>query len=120
MRTHDYFNITAAVLAALVVAPAAAAQAANAKSVVDAAKAAGVVGEQSDGFLGFVKASSDTALREAVREINEGRAALYRETAQKNGVSVEAAGAATFNQVVQSRLKPGEYYKPAGGGWTRK
>ena len=27
----------------------------DAKSAVDAAKAAGVVGEQADGFLGFVK-----------------------------------------------------------------
>lgn len=112
--------VGAAVLAALVAATPVAAQAMNAKAAVDAAKAQGVVGEQADGFLGFVKPSTDTALKAAVDEINAGRAQLYREAAAKNGVSVEAAGASAFNTVVQSRLKPGEFYKPAGGGWVRK
>ena len=120
MQKSDFFNVGAAVLAALMVAQPAVAQSANTKSVVDAAKASGIVGEQADGFLGWVKPSSDPALKEAVREINEGRAALYREAAQRNGVSVEAAGAAAYTTVVQSRLRPGDYYKPAGGGWTRK
>jgi uncharacterized protein YdbL (DUF1318 family) len=112
-------SIAAAVLAALAVAPAAAV-AMDAKSAVDAAKADGVVGEQADGFLGFVKPSSDPALKAAVDEINSGRAALYRQAAAKNGVSVEAAGASAFSTVVQAKMKPGEFYKPAGGGWTKK
>jgi uncharacterized protein YdbL (DUF1318 family) len=115
---HD-LSITAAVLAALAIAPAAAI-ALDAKSAVDAAKAQGVVGEQADGFLGFVKPSSDTALKAAVQEINDGRAALYRQAAAKNGVSPEAAGASAYTTIVQAKLKPGEYYKPAGGGWVKK
>jgi uncharacterized protein len=115
---HD-ISIAAAVLAALAIAPAAAV-AMDAKSAVDAAKAQGVVGEQADGFLGFVKPSSDPALKAAVDEINSGRASLYRQAAAKNGVSVEAAGASAFNTVVQAKLRPGDFYKPAGGGWTRK
>ncbi|WP_296599003.1 YdbL family protein [Phenylobacterium sp.] len=116
---RDHFNIAAAVLAALAVTPAAA-YAMDSKAAVDAAKAQGVVGEQADGFLGFVKPSSDPALKAAVEDINQGRAALYREAAAKNGVSVEAAGASAYSTVVQSRIKPGEYYKPAGGGWVKK
>jgi len=115
---HD-LSITAAVLAALAIAPAAAI-ALDAKSAVDAAKAQGVVGEQADGFLGFVKPSSDTALKAAVQEINDGRAALYRQAAAKNGVSAEAAGGSAYTTIVQAKLKPGEYYKPAGGGWVKK
>lgn len=115
---HD-LSITAAVLAALALAPAAAI-ALDAKSAVDAAKAQGVVGEQADGFLGFVKPSSDTALKAAVQEINDGRAALYRQAAAKNGVSPEAAGASAYTTIVQAKLKPGEYYKPANGGWVKK
>ena len=111
-------SLSAAVLAALLAAPAAAV-AQDAKAVVDAAKAAGVVGEQADGFLGFVKPGS-AAQQDAVKGSNDARARLYREAAQKNGVSVEAAGASAYNTVVQTRLKPGEYYRPAGGGWTRK
>ncbi len=113
-------SVGAAVLAALVAATPVVAQAMNAKAAVDAAKAQGLVGEQADGFLGFVKPSSDTALRAAVEEINRGRAELYRKAAAENGVSPEAAGASAFTTVVQTKLKPGEFYKPAGGGWTRK
>ena len=119
MSKRDLMSIGAAVMFALAATPALA-QAANAKTLVDAAKAQGIVGEQADGFLGWVRPSSDPALQAAVKEINDGRAALYREAAQRNGVSVEAAGAAAYTQVVQSRLKPGEYYKPANGAWTRK
>ncbi len=108
------------VAAALAMAAPAAAQSANTKSVVDAAKAAGVVGEQADGFLGFVTETSDPGLRGAVAEINAGRAQLYREAAAKNGVSPEVAGASAYTNVVQARIKPGEYYRPAGGGWMRK
>ena len=116
---NRHLTLTAAVLAALAFAPAAAI-AMDAKSAIDAAKTAGVVGEQADGFLGFVKPSPDTALKAAVEEINEGRAALYRQAAAKNGVSVEAAGASAYSTVVQLRLKIGEFYKPANGAWVRK
>lgn len=120
MSTRDLMSIGAATLVALAAATPVFAQAANAKTLVDAAKAQGIVGEQADGFLGWVKPSSDPALQAAVKEINEGRAALYREVAQRTGVSVEAAGAAAYTQIVQTRLKPGEYFKPANGAWTRK
>jgi uncharacterized protein YdbL (DUF1318 family) len=119
MQGRDFFNVGAAVMAALAVTPAAAV-AMDTKAAVDAAKAAGIVGEQADGFLGFVKASSDPALKGAVQEINEGRAALYRQAAARNGVSVEVAGASAYTTVVQARIKPGEYYKPANGGWMMK
>jgi uncharacterized protein YdbL (DUF1318 family) len=120
MSKRDLMSIGAATLFALAASTPAFAQAANAKTLVDAAKAQGTVGEQADGFLGWVKPSSDPALQAAVKEINDGRAALYREAAQRNGVTVEAAGAATYTQVVQSKLKPGEFYKPANGAWTKK
>jgi len=119
MNKRDFFNVGAAVMAALAVTPAVA-QAMDSKATVDAAKAAGVVGEQADGFLGFVKPSPDPAIKAAVDDINTGRAALYREAAAKNGVTAAAAGASAYTTVVQSRIKPGEFYKPAGGGWTRK
>jgi len=121
MQTRDLLGVIvlgAAAAAAPVAVTAAVAQ--DAKSRVDSAKAAGVVGEQADGFLGFVTGAADPALKAAVAEINAGRAELYREAAAKNGVSPEAAGAAAFNTVVKAKLKPGEYYKPTGGGWTRR
>lgn len=124
MTRTAFFALTAGVatatLLALAVAPAAVAQTAQAKAAVDSAKAAGIVGEQADGFLGLVTGAADPAVQAAVAEINAGRAQVYREAAAKTGVTAEAAGASAYNQVVQSRLKPGEYYRPAGAGWMQK
>lgn len=120
MQGRELFGIGAAVMAALVLPSAAVAQSAAAKATVDRAKAAGIVGEQADGFLGFVSDAADPAIRQAVAEINAGRAQLYREAAGRTGVTPAAAGFSAYTLVVNSRLKAGEYYRPAGGGWTRK
>lgn len=118
MQIRTLIGLSAA--AAAVIAPAAVVAQASAKATVDSAKAAGIVGEQADGLLGFVTGNADAGVRAAVAEINAGRLQLYREAAARNGVSVEAAGASAYTEVVQSLLQPGQYFKPAGGGWTRK
>ncbi|MGA0601558.1 YdbL family protein [Caulobacter sp. KR2-114] len=92
---------------------------AAAKSVVDAAKAKGIVGEQGDGLLGFVSASNDTQLNAAVATINAGRTEAYKAVAAKTGVSEVNAAQAAAQQVI-SRLPAGYYYRPIDGGWTRK
>jgi len=93
---------------------------ASAKALIDSAKRRGLIGEQGDGFLGFVE---DTApkpdLQAAVNEINTGRAAVYRETAAKTGVSSDAAGQAVATQLI-NKMPIGQYYRPMGGVWTRK
>jgi uncharacterized protein YdbL (DUF1318 family) len=106
------------VVATSVVTPALA-QSAAAKTAVDNAKAQGLVGEQGDGFLGFVAASTDPALAAAVAEINAGRMQVYRETAMRTGVTPEAAGQATAQQLF-ARLPGGQYFKPLDGNWVRK
>jgi uncharacterized protein len=110
----------AAVVGTLTLAGAAFADPAAAKATVDAAKAQGIVGEQNDGYLGFVTGGGDAAVRAAVAEINAGRSQLYAQAAAKNGVTPAAAGASAFTTVVQTRLKPGEYYQNASGAWVKK
>jgi uncharacterized protein YdbL (DUF1318 family) len=105
--------------AALLMPAPAHAQSAADKALVDAAKTRGQIGEQGDGYLGFVAPSTDAALAAAVAAINAGRMQAYRATAQQAGVSVEAAGQATAQQLFM-RLPPGQYYKPLNGDWTRK
>lgn len=110
-----------AVVASLAVSGVAQADSAASKAAVDSAKAQGIVGEQSDGFLGFVNAGAATPdIRAAVSEINAGRRQLYSQAAAQNGVSPAAAGASAFRSVVQGRLKAGEYYQNAGGAWVKK
>jgi uncharacterized protein YdbL (DUF1318 family) len=89
------------------------------KAKVDAAKAAGTVGEQGDGYLGYVSGSADAATTAAVSAINAGRADVYRQTAAKSGVTPEAAGQATGAQLL-AKVPSGQFYKPLGGSWTKK
>jgi len=110
--------LTALTLGLALTAGTAQAQSAAAKATVDAAKAQGAVGEQADGFLGVV-GGADSSVRAAVAEINAGRAQAYKDIAAKTGVTPEAAGEATAQQLI-GRLPPGSYYKPLNGSWTRK
>jgi uncharacterized protein YdbL (DUF1318 family) len=117
--------LTAAVLSsagvatgALIMAPAFA-DIASSKAQVDAAKAKGIVGEQNNGYLGFVT-SGDAGLKAAVEEINAGRRDVFAQAAAKNGVSVEVAGQAAFAASIQPKVKSGEYYQDASGAWVKK
>lgn len=112
------FALLATPVAVLTAAPASA-QSADAKSVVDAAKAKGVVGEQGDGLLGFVAGGGDAATTAAVNDINAGRRKVYAATAAKSGVTPDAAGEATA-QILFKKVQPGEFYKPLGASWVRK
>jgi uncharacterized protein len=101
--------------------PALAQSVSAAKATVDAAKAQGVVGEQSDGFLGIVnEAKATDAIEAAVDEINSGRSRVYAEAAAKNGVSPVAAGSSAFSNIIMPKLKAGEYFKDATGVWKMK
>jgi uncharacterized protein YdbL (DUF1318 family) len=110
-------NIFAAIALLLMSAPAFADLASD-KAAVDAAKAAGTVGEQADGYLGIVS-SADGAVTAAVNEINAARANVYADTAAKSGVNRDAAGQATGAQLI-GKTPAGQYIKPMGGSWTRK
>jgi uncharacterized protein YdbL (DUF1318 family) len=110
-----FFAATALVLMAL----SSPAFAQGEKAVVDAAKVAGTVGEQADGYLGFVSGSADAATTAAVSAINAGRADVYAQTAAKSGTTREAAGQATGAQLI-ARTPAGQFVKPLDGAWSRK
>ena len=88
------------------------------KVTVDAAKAAGKVGEQADGYLGIV-AGADGTITAAVNTISAGRREVYSQTAAKSGVTPDAAGQATGAQLI-AKVPSGQYIKPLGGAWTKK
>lgn len=95
------------------------AQSAAEKAVVDQAKAAGILGEQGDGYLGLVTGSAPDNVKAAMTVINAGRSQAYKDIAAKSGVTAAAAGQATAQQLI-SRLPAGQYYRPLDGAWTRK
>ena len=88
--------------------------------VIEQAKAQGVIGEMSTGYLGIVdeaKASPD--LKRRVDEINAGRLQAYTEVANKNGQSVATVAALAAEKQFE-RAESGEVVKPNGQGWTKK
>jgi len=111
-------HVFAAAALLLLATPAFADLAAD-KATVDAAKAAGTVGEQADGYLGFVSGSADPATTAAVAEINAGRRSVYAQTAAKSGTSPDAAGQATGAQLI-AKTPGGQFVKPLDGGWKKK
>jgi uncharacterized protein YdbL (DUF1318 family) len=110
-------NVFAAIALLLMSAPAFADLASD-KAAVDAAKAAGTVGEQADGYLGIVS-GADGAVTAAVNQINAGRRQVYSQTAAKSGVTPDAAGQATGAQLI-AKVPGGQFFKPLGGAWTKK
>jgi len=82
-----------------------------------AARAAGQVGEQKDGYLGVVGSQSGD-IAAMVRDINNKRRAVY--TAKAAGKStIEEYAFATACRLI-SETKPGEKYQGADGSWKTR
>jgi uncharacterized protein YdbL (DUF1318 family) len=120
MSFRKIFVIAAAVAALGVAAGAAFAQTPQQKSMIDAAKAAGTVGEQADGFLGFRVSSSDPALTQAVQVTNAARREAYARSAQAAGTTADIAGARMFEGQLLPRITSGQWYRNAQGQWVQR
>ncbi|MDQ1232062.1 YdbL family protein [Sphingomonas sp. SORGH_AS_0879] len=83
-----------------------------------AARAAGQVGEQPDGYLGIVGAATPE-LRTLVNSINIQRKAAYTQKAQASGATVEQmAFTSGCNLIAQTAS--GEKYKTPEGVWKTR
>ena len=99
---------------------AAPAQAQNDAAIAQA-RAAGQVGEQADGYLGFVPGASISAdLRGRVEQNNIQRRALYTRRAAERSVSVNEMAAAVACEVFTRRIAVGERYRNEGGQWRQR
>jgi len=101
----------------LIAAPA---SAQSAPDIVEDAKAAGVVGERADGYLGYVQDTVDERILDAVEEINIKRRAAYTRLAEQEGVSIDVVARLTAEELIANRVESGEYYMNADGQWVRK
>ena len=85
---------------------------------VNAARAAGSVGERFDGYLG-IAAAVDPSVRSQVGSINIQRRALYSRLAASKGVSPQDVGITAGCQLL-ARVGVGEAYMWADGAWRRR
>jgi len=102
------------VAAALVMAAPAAAQ----TPAVNAARAAGAVGERYDGYIG-VAAPVTALVRSQLATINIRRRSLYSNLAAAKGVSPQDVGITAGCQLL-ARVGIGEPYMLNDGAWRRR
>jgi uncharacterized protein YdbL (DUF1318 family) len=90
-------------------------------AAISTARAAGQVGEQADGYLGFVPGAAISAdLRGRVEQNNIRRRALYTQRATQRSASVNEMAAAVACEVFQGRIAVGERYRNEGGQWRQR
>ena len=87
---------------------------------LDAAKAAGQIGERPDGFLGLVNpAAASAADRELVASINARRRTHYARIATEQQTSLEVVAVLAGSKLV-ARTPPGQYYMSESGTWLKR
>lgn len=114
MRNAILAGITAVAALGLVAGPALAQR----DPAYAAARAAGKVGEQPDGYLGIVGVA-DKTLQDLVNDINIKRRAVYTEKARENSATLEAYALTAGCQAI-ARTTPGEKYMAPDGSWQTR
>lgn len=86
---------------------------------LDEAKAQGLVGEQTDGFVGSVTASPSAEVQALITSTNDGRRKVYADLAQRNNITVEAVGVLSAEKLYAGAAS-GHYLQNKSGQWERK
>lgn len=81
-------------------------------------KASGLVGEQTNGYLGLVDSSAPDDVKALVSSINAQRKAEYQRIAAKNGVAPEEVARLTAQKVI-GQAASGQYVQTPSG-WQKR
>lgn len=82
-------------------------------------KADGLIGEQSDGYLGLVVQNAPADIRKLVADVNAKRKAGYQKIAAKQGASLSDVEKVGGNTAIEKTLR-GNYIRDANGTWRKK
>jgi uncharacterized protein YdbL (DUF1318 family) len=85
---------------------------------IDAAIAAGTVGERIDGYLGVV-GEVDASTARKVKEINNKRRAAYEQLASETDTTVAQVARVVGEKQIE-KLESNQYFMPESGTWQRK
>jgi uncharacterized protein len=106
------------VLAALALLTPAIASAQARDPVYAAARSAGQIGEQPNGYLGYVVPPSPE-LKKVIEDINIRRRAVYAEKAKASNATLEEYALTSGCQLI-ARTTPGEKYQAPDGSWQTR
>lgn len=86
---------------------------------LDEAKASGLIGEKSDGYIGLVQGSAPAAVEQLVSSVNRQRRERYEQIARENGISMNQVTQLAYARAVEA-TRSGNYIEDANGRWVRK
>ncbi|RKZ99783.1 MAG: DUF1318 domain-containing protein [Gammaproteobacteria bacterium] len=85
---------------------------------LSSAKDAGLIGEQADGYIGYVT-SVPSDVRALVNDVNAKRKAHYQRIAKAEKISLSEVTRIGGKKAI-GKTKRGNYIKKAGQGWSKK
>ncbi|MGB5078991.1 MAG: YdbL family protein [Sphingorhabdus sp.] len=94
-------------------------QSAGRDPAYQSARESGLVGEKSDGYLGFVSSPSPS-IKALVDDINIKRKAAYTKEALANGATVEEMALRNGCRLIAERTVAGEKYQTPSGAWKTR
>lgn len=86
---------------------------------LDEAKAAGLIGEKSDGYIGLVQTDAPEAAVELVRSVNRQRRERYQQIARDNDIAINTVAQLAYARAVEA-TRSGNFIEDANGRWVRK
>lgn len=84
---------------------------------LDEAKAKGLVGEKSNGYLGAMN-PSDAEAQEMIEDVNQKRRQIYEDIAERSRTTVQAVETLAGEKAIRN-TKPGNLIE-GPGGWIKK
>ncbi len=107
------------IAAILLAATASTAAYAQRDPAYQSARDGGLVGEKTDGYLGFVVPPSP-AIKALVDDLNIKRKAAYTKEAASNNATVEEMALRNGCRLIAERTVAGEKYQLPGGTWATR
>lgn len=86
---------------------------------LDAAKDKGLVGELTNGYLGYVQANPNNEVKQLITDINNKRKAVYIKKAKAAGVSLQIMEREVGERLIE-RAEKGHYVSDGSGHWQKK
>lgn len=86
---------------------------------LDEAKASGLIGEKSDGYIGLVQGTAPAAVEALVENVNRQRRERYEQIARENGITISQVAQLAYARAVEA-TRSGNYIEDSSGRWVRK
>jgi uncharacterized protein len=84
------------------------------------ARTSGLVGEKTNGYLGYVVTPPTPSIKALVEDINIKRKAVYTKAALANSATVEEMAFRNACRLISERVAPGEKYQLPAGTWETR